>query len=72
MIENEKRNMINIETMRSTSVLGLRYSELSPQDAGRLKIRSQMNFENLISQFKSLRNIMKTDKTLESMKTGAK
>ena len=72
MIENEKRNMINIETMRSTSALGIKQSQLTAMDADRLKIRSQMNFENLISQFKSLRNIIMVDKTLESMKTGAK
>ena len=72
MIENEKRNMINIETMRSTSALGQKQSELTSMDAARLKTRSQMNFENLVSQYKSLRNIMKADKTLESMKTGAK
>ena len=72
MIENEKRNMINIETVRSTSALGLKQSELTPADAGRLKTRSQMNFENLISQYRNLRNILMTDKTLESMKTGAK
>jgi hypothetical protein len=50
----------------------MKQSELTSIDAARLKIRSQMNFENLISQFKGLRNILKTDKTLENMKTGAK
>jgi raffinose/stachyose/melibiose transport system substrate-binding protein len=72
MIENEKRNMINIETIRSASALGLKQRELSPADASRLQISSQMNFENLISRYKSTRNIILTDQLLGNMKTGVK
>ena len=72
MIENEKRNMLNIETIRSASAMGLRQSKLSPADASRMQISSQMNSENLISRYKSARNTMLTDKLLENLKTGDK
>ena len=72
MIENEKRNMLNIETMRSTVALGLKQSEQSHRDAGRLKIRTQMNFENLVTRYRNARSNMMLDKSLENMKTCSK
>ena len=72
MIENEKRNMLNIETMRSTVALGLKQSEQSHQDASRLKIRTQMNFENLVTRYRNARSNMMLDKSLENMKTCSK
>ena len=69
IIENGKRNMLNIETMRSSAALGLKYSELSQQEAGRLRFRLQMNFENLVARYKNSRNNIMLNSLLENLKT---
>lgn len=72
VIETEKRNMINIETMRCASAFGLEQRALSEHNINRLKKMSQMNFENLTSRYKNARdNIMIYD-TLEKFKLGDK
>ena len=69
MIENGKRNMLNIETMRSSAALGMKYKELSQQEVSRLKFRSQMNLENLVARYKNSRNNIMLNNLLENLKT---
>ena len=69
MIENGKRNMLNIETMRSSAALGMKYKALSQQEVSRLKFRSQMNLENLVARYKNSRNNIMLNSLLENLKT---
>jgi len=69
MIENGKRNMLNIETMRSSAALGMKYRELSLQEVSRLKFRSQMNLENLVARYKNSRNNIMLIDMLENLRT---
>lgn len=69
LIENEKRNMLNIETMRSSAAMGLNNSNRSIQDTNRFNIRSQMNLENLSARYKGLRNNIILTGILEKMES---